>query len=207
MPSEPSTTSAPGSSGIARNCDPRVERTRAAIVEAAVEHLLAEGPGAVTHANVATSANVSRTTVYKHWPTRSDLLRSAIDAIRESTPPLAALTGHIRVDLELLFIHTIQGMVDNQRAPLIAIMMERSLHDPAVRSVRDSFMDEFEPVFQTIINTAIESGEIRADIDLDLALASIMGSFLFLRFMSPQEFEVELASRVLDEFVTSNSPT
>lgn len=206
MPSAPSTTRAPDSNGVAHNRDPRVERTRAAIVEAAVEHLLADGPGAVTHANVASSANVSRTTAYKHWPTRADLLRCAVDAITDPTPPLAALTGHVRVDLELLFLHTIQGMVDGQRASLMAIVMERSLHDPTVRSVRDSFMDEFEPVFRTIVNTAMEGGEIRADIDLDLALASVMGSLLFLRFMSPQEFDMELAGRVLDEFVTANRP-
>ncbi len=57
---------------------------------------MADGPSAITHANVATAANVSRTTVYNHWPTREDLLRATIDSIGTVTPALDDLTGSLR---------------------------------------------------------------------------------------------------------------
>ena len=44
--------------------DPRIERTRAAVLEAGVTILFDKGPEAVTHAAVASDARVSRTTVY-----------------------------------------------------------------------------------------------------------------------------------------------
>jgi AcrR family transcriptional regulator len=186
--------------------DPRVERTRAAVIEAAVELLMVDGPSAVTHANVANSANVSRTTAYKHWPTRADLLRSTIEAIGKTTPPVTSLTGEVRADLELLFRHVIDDLEDDQRAPLMAIMMERALHDPTVTAVRDGLIADFEPIFRTIIRSAIDTGDIRRDIDMDIAVASIMGSFLFIRFMSPQKFDAATAGRILDDFVTVNRP-
>ncbi|MBG7603137.1 MAG: TetR/AcrR family transcriptional regulator [Actinobacteria bacterium] len=207
-PTSPATTSTDATASCtgARPDDPRVERTRAAVIEAAVELLMVDGPSAVTHANVASSANVSRTTVYKHWPTRADLLRSTIEALGKTAPLVTSLTGEVRADLGILFQHAIDDLADDQRAPLMAIMMERALHDPTVTAVRDELISEFEPIFQTIIRSAIETGDIRHDIDLDLAVASIIGSFLFIRFMSPQEFDAATAGRILDDFVSVNRP-
>jgi AcrR family transcriptional regulator len=52
--------------------DPRVVRTRLAVLEAATMLLRTEGPGAVTHARVAEAAGVGRATIYRHWPDQGD---------------------------------------------------------------------------------------------------------------------------------------
>lgn len=201
----PSSHTAPDSAGP-RQDDPRIERTRAAVTEAAVELLMVEGPSAVTHSSVASAAHVSRTTVYKHWPRRSDLLRSTIEAIHKTSPPTTPPSGDLRSDLGQLFSGLVDDLWDTQRGPLVAIMMERSLRDPIVRAVLDERVEDYVPVFQAIVVHAIDAGDIRSDIDLDIALASIVGSFIFLRFVSPQEFDAAAAERVLDEFVATNRP-
>jgi len=190
----------------ARSDDPRVERTRAAVIEAASDLLVSEGPGAVTHANVAAAANVSRTTVYNHWPTREDLLRTTIDSVGRFTPDERDLTGPIRTDLDTLCEHLVADLIDDQRAPMIANLMQRALHDAAVVSVRDEFAALFEQAFRVAFERAIERGELRADIDVHRSLASIVGSFLFSRFMSSDEFDRAYADRVLDDFVRVNAP-
>jgi len=189
-----------------RSDDPRVERTRAAVIDAASDLLVSEGPGAITHANVAAAANVSRTTVYNHWPTREDLLRTTIDSVGRFTPDESVLTGPIRTDLDTLCEHLVADLIDDQRAPMIANLMERALHDAAVVSVRDEFAALFEQAFRVAFERAIERGELRADIDVQRSLASIVGSFLFARFMSSDEFERAYADRVLDDFVRVNAP-
>ncbi len=186
--------------------DPRVERTRAAVIEAASDLLVADGPAAITHANVATAANVSRTTVYTHWPTREDLLRAAIDSVGRVAPNLDDLVGPIRTDLEILCGHLIEDLIDDQRAPMIANMMERALHDPTVVTVRDEFVELFEHAFGVAIERGIERGELRSDIDVRLSVASIVGSFLFARFMSSSGFDRAHAEAVLDDFVKVNAP-
>lgn len=189
-----------------RSDDPRVGRTRAAVIEAASDLLVSEGPGAITHANVAAAANVSRTTVYNHWPTREDLLRTTIDSVGRFTPDESDLTGPIRTDLDTLCEHLIADLIDDQRAPMIANLMERALHDAAVVSVRDEFAALFEQAFRVAFERAIERGELRADIDVHRSLASIVGSFLFSRFMSSDEFDRAYADQVLDDFVRVNAP-
>jgi AcrR family transcriptional regulator len=125
-----------------RTDDPRVERTRAAVIEAASDLLVADGPSAITHANVATAANVSRTTVYTHWPTQADLLRDTIESLGKVPIRPDQLTGSLRPDLGLLCEQIVNDLADEQRAPMIVNMMERALHDPTVALVRDEFLGD-----------------------------------------------------------------
>lgn len=199
-------TSTSDSLNAPRTDDPRVERTRAAVIEAACDLLVADGPGAITHANVAGAANVSRTTVYNHWPTREDLLRATIDSIGRVAPDESQLTGPIRSDLDILCEPLIADLTDDQRAPMIVNMMARALHDETVVAVRDEFVERFEQAFRRAVAAAIDRGELRDDIDVRRGLASIAGSFVFARFMSADVFDRAYADAVLDEFVRVNAP-
>jgi AcrR family transcriptional regulator len=147
-------TAQPESLNTPRADDPRVERTRAAVIDAASDLLVADGPSAITHANVAAAANVSRTTVYNHWPTQADLLRDTIESLGKVPIRRDQLSGSLRPDLGLLCHQIIDDLTDEQRAPMIANMMERALHDPTVASVRNEFLAAFAEVFgHTVIQT------------------------------------------------------
>jgi AcrR family transcriptional regulator len=199
--STPTSTQAHG-----RGDDPRVERTRAAVIDAAAELLTTDGPSAITHANVAAAANVSRTTVYNHWPTQADLLRDTLESLGTVVVGADQLTGSLRADLGLLCEQIVADLLDDQRAPMIVNMMERSLHDPTVATVRDEFFRTFADVFRTVIRAAIAAGELRDDLDADRAMATLLGSFLFERFMSPSGLRDDFADAVLDDFVRVNAP-
>jgi AcrR family transcriptional regulator len=185
---------------------PRVERTRAAVIEAAAELLTTDGPSAVTHASVAAAANVSRTTVYNHWPTQADLLRDTIESLGKVPIRRDQLTGALRDDLALLCGRIVDDLADDQRAPMIVNMMERALHDPTVATVRDEFLGVFTDVFHTVIDRAVAAGDLRGDIDADRAMASLLGSLLFARFMAPGCFGSDFADAVLDDFIRVNAP-
>ena len=89
---------------------------------------------------------------------------------------------------------------------MIANMMERALHDPTIVTVRDEFLERFEVAFRVAIDHAIERGELRCDVDVRRSIASIVGSFLFARFMSSAGFDRNYADAVLDDFVRVNAP-
>jgi AcrR family transcriptional regulator len=199
-------TTSPDTISVPRNDDPRVERTRAAVIDAASDLLVADGPAAITHANVAHVANVSRTTVYNHWPTREDLLRATIDSLGRVSPDERELVGPIRADLGTICEHLVADLIDDQRAPMIANMMERAQHDQSIVTVRNEFLERFEVAFRVAVDRAIERGELRDDIDVRRSIASIAGSFLFARFMSSDGFDRSYADAVLDDFVRLNAP-
>ncbi|GHK00071.1 hypothetical protein SY2F82_18680 [Streptomyces sp. Y2F8-2] len=68
--------------------DPRLLRSREAMVAAATALLTEGGLEAVTHQTVATRAGVGRTTVYRHWPSLLDLRLAALEAGMPPLPPV-----------------------------------------------------------------------------------------------------------------------
>ena len=87
--------------------DPRVERSRQAILEATLQLLARDGDvGSLTVEAVAARSGVAKTTIYRHWPTKQALV---VDAVRVVCFPEAATpnTGDLRADLVACF----EGMV------------------------------------------------------------------------------------------------
>lgn len=64
-----------------KDADPRFVRSRQAILDAARELLLAEGPTAVTPQGIAERAGIGRATVYRHWPQSDQLLAEAMATV------------------------------------------------------------------------------------------------------------------------------
>lgn len=68
----------------------QIDRTRAAILDAAVEMILGtDNPGALTMQEIADAAGVSHRTIYRHFPTRQDLINAVgrtIDGGEASDP-------------------------------------------------------------------------------------------------------------------------
>ena len=65
--------------------DPRIERSRCAVLEATVALLAESGYGAVTIEAVAARSGVAKSTIYRHWPGRVELIH---DAFLELKPPV-----------------------------------------------------------------------------------------------------------------------
>jgi AcrR family transcriptional regulator len=179
--------------------DPRIERTTAAILAAAFDLLIAEGTDGVTHGQVAAAANVSRTTVYSRFPRRADLLRAAIEEFGQPIP--TELTGDTRHDLIALLADIVSDLADDERSRAIATMMERAQHDPTVAEVRDDLVCGGLDMFAAIVEAAVADGTIRDDIDVDLAMAGLVGTFLFRRFMVGNPLAADEVDRVVDDFL------
>ena len=168
----------------ASDVDPRVERSRTSVVNAAAQLLLDHGPDAITHARVAAAAGVSRTTVYKHFPERSDLLFVTAEAIGKNVPNPDDITGDLRTDLRMFLNHLATDLRDPVQTRVIAMMMERGLNDDAVALVRNTFMQEFRVVFTNITSAGVTSGELSVDVDVELGLASLAGSLIYSRLLA-----------------------
>lgn len=61
--------------------DPRIERTQALVVEAAAELLAERGFERITIDGIAERSGVARSTIYRHWPDRADLLGRAFGVV------------------------------------------------------------------------------------------------------------------------------
>ena len=78
--------SVPSLRGGQANSDPRPERSRARLLDAATALLRSGGPSAVTIDAVTRSANVARATLYRHFSSANDLLAAAFMSLIPPAP-------------------------------------------------------------------------------------------------------------------------
>lgn len=74
---------------FSRADDPRVVRSKARMIAAAADLLIEAGPRAVTADAVAERSGVAKSTMYRHWPSITDLLA---DVIRAHVPKISLPT-------------------------------------------------------------------------------------------------------------------
>ena len=80
--------------------DKRVERSKASVLAETYRQLTQSGLSGVSIDEVSRASGVSKTTIYRHWPSRSALLIDACSRLGGAYPPPD--TGTVQADLHAL---------------------------------------------------------------------------------------------------------
>src|SRR3984957_7653920 len=80
--------------------DKRVQRSKDSILAVTYKLLTEEGIGGVSVDEVSRRSGVSKTTIYRHWPSRSALLMDACSKI--GSAPVTPDTGTLKGDITVL---------------------------------------------------------------------------------------------------------
>jgi AcrR family transcriptional regulator len=156
-PSEPSTTR--------KRADAR--RNEQTLLDAAAAVFVTSGVEAPVR-DIAAEAGVGMGTIYRHFPTRADLIinvyRHQVEACAEAGPALLASTPSPYdaltqwIDLFVDFLVTKHGLAAVMRAD-----------HAGFEALHTYFLDRLVPVCAQLLKAAAKAGEIGADIDaLDL---------------------------------------
>jgi AcrR family transcriptional regulator len=144
-----------------RRADAR--RNQRALLDAAAEVFVASGVQAPIR-DIAARAGVGTATIYRHFPTRADLIlavyRHQVDALADAGPALLATcpTPHAALgrwlDLFVGFLVTKHGLA-------AVLQSDDSCFDP----LHDYFLDRLVPVCTHLLDVAAEAGELRPGLD------------------------------------------
>lgn len=161
--------------------DPRIARTRSAVLDAATALLAEEGSAGFTVDSVVARSGVAKTTIYRHWPTRDHLLMAAVSCFErvEEVPD----TGSVRSDLVAFLSRLAKELADNQWSKSLPAMLERGEHDEDLAAQMRIITEQKSTPLRNILERARDRGEIHEDADLDLALASLSGPLFYRRLM------------------------
>lgn len=157
--------------------DPRVARTRHAVLAAASQVLLDEGWERVTLGRIAERSGYARTTLYRHWPQRLDLLRDLIHEqtrLAHTTP-----TGTLRDDL-VAELEAFRVAVTSTGLGRVMIAVGQQAHDDAELADLNRWMRaEGARVLDEIVVHAVAIGELPGGLRADAAVAQLVGPVLF----------------------------
>jgi AcrR family transcriptional regulator len=165
-------------------CDPRVARSRAAVLEATVRLLGEVGHGGTTIEAIAERSGVAKTTIYRHWPSRARLLLDAFERLVEPVP--VPDTGDVREDLLTVARGLAAMLRRSDWSRVLATLIDAAQSDPELAELAREFNRERRRAARTVLERAMARGELPAGIDADLYV-QLMGGFLFYRRLLPQD--------------------
>lgn len=157
--------------------DPRFLRSRQAILDAARELLIAQGPTAVTAHQIAEHAGIGRATVYRHWPQADQLLAEAMATVPLPffDAPAAPFRAWVTRELTSL-ARQLEG--DAVRA-VATTLANAALWDPAMDVRRAGFARALSERLAAALAEAEALGELSLRVEPDTSAALAVGPIYY----------------------------
>ncbi|MGA6207365.1 TetR/AcrR family transcriptional regulator [Nocardia testacea] len=149
---------------------PRDER----ITAATLELLRAKGPKAVTVEAVAALSGVAKTTIYRRYSNRGDMLTSSLSSIAEPEPPPANAT--LPAVLRWVVEQSLHVADTSIGAGGVAALLTDD--DPEFTTLIRALLVQHRHHLTEALSTAFEATTPRADLDADTVLDMIVGAYL-----------------------------
>jgi len=176
----------------ARPGRPRSERAHRAVLEAAADLLLEGGLGAATIEAIAARAGVSKVTIYKWWPTRGAVAVEAYFYRYHQTMDFQD-TGDLASDLRAQIAGVLKAFRGRAGAVMAALIGEAQSDPDLAETLRASWIEPRRVASATVVQRAIDRGEVRADVDVQLLLDQIYGPIYFRLLLGHQPLDDSLA--------------
>ncbi|MGI8713223.1 MAG: TetR/AcrR family transcriptional regulator [Solirubrobacteraceae bacterium] len=167
--------------------DPRVERSRLLILEAAVRELADRGYGGVTMEGVAGRAGVAKSTIYRHWSDKLSLIADAFETFHERlVPDLGA--APVRDSVVMLLGHVADVVADSLFSRCIPAMIEGAERDPRVRESFHRYCADRRRALVDLIARGVREGELAPAVDPGQATIALLGVIFYRRLMTGRPF-------------------
>jgi AcrR family transcriptional regulator len=157
---------------------PRSERAAKAIIEATLDLLAEEGGVAgVSIEAVAARAGVGKTTIYRRWPNKEALIIDALAALKEPFP--APVGDSVRDDLVAIARAFLTNTTDNRHLDWYwSLMGGASRYPELIARFTREVVEPRRDVIRQVLRRGIGSGELRADLDVEVTLWLVMGALI-----------------------------
>jgi AcrR family transcriptional regulator len=149
--------------------DPEADRL---ILETAHRLLREQGYDRLTMDAVAREAGVARTTLYRRYRDKADLVSAAIATLR--APVKRPASGDARRDL----IAQLDNVRRNYGVSLAGtLLMEEPSNPRLIELFRERMITPQRQIVTETIQEGIERGQLRADLDIERVLDLVLGAF------------------------------
>ncbi|HET6531950.1 MAG TPA: TetR/AcrR family transcriptional regulator [Actinoplanes sp.] len=191
----PQTTS--GSDGL----DPRVTRSRAAVLAATLDLLADRGIAGTTIEAVAQRSGVAKTTIYRQWSSQADLVLDTFGGLLQ--PPADPDTGTLRGDLLKLVTGLARSVSRGPAAALMFALIDAAERDPAFAALHRREAAARHAVIRAVITRGIRRGELPGDTDPADVLDLLAGPLFHRRAVSGGTVDAAFATRVVDRVLAA----
>ncbi|WP_329366081.1 TetR/AcrR family transcriptional regulator [Streptomyces sp. NBC_00669] len=174
---------------------PRSEAARQAILGAAIDELKERGYAALTVEGIAARAGVGKQTIYRWWPSKADVVLTALLDLSETTIAVPD-EGSLADDLRGFLAETFR---QRGQRPVLAGLMAQALLDPVFATAfRERFLFRRRAVLREILERAAARSEIASDLSLELLIDVVYGVLWYRLLIEHAPLDDEAGRRLAD---------
>ena len=163
----------------APNSARRSEKSRRAILTAALDLVEESGYAKLSIEGIAARAGAGKQTIYRWWPSKGAVLLDALLALSENQEgDVMSLpdTVELESDLKLILRATVDQLNDPRYDQPMRALSTEILHDQELAAIHAELLDRpMTELRQERLRSAQRTGELPAELDLALALDVIWG--------------------------------
>lgn len=176
-----------------RTVDKRVKRSKAAVLAETYRQLSQSGLANVSIDEVSRVSGVSKTTIYRHWPSRSALLIDAcsrLGGLREAPD-----TGSLRGDVHALVSALAEQLQTASWSSVVPSIIDAAERDADILAMQTAWHKGLMAPFDTVVERAKARGEMPSERSADDLAAAAVGPLFYRRWFSKEPIN--------DRFVTA----
>ena len=194
-----STTHAPSKAALPARGRPRDAAADERILAATFGQLVSVGYGGLSIEQVAVEAGVAKTTIYRRYPTKRELVVAALT--REV--PFAAPPPDVpaREGLELFVRVGIRMLIESGAVRILSSLLVEDQREPGILDAfRANLLEPRRAQVVAMLQQGVERGEIRPDIDpyvvTEMVAGAIFGHHVVLGLPTTEEWIESLVDHV-----------
>ena len=162
---------------------PRSEQAHRAILDATLTLLDEGGYGPLTIEAVAARARVGKTTIYRRWPSKLELVIEAVAELRPALP--VEDTGSVLGDFMAFQRTQITRVAAGPLPRIVPRMIAESVGDAELHTAfQRELINPLREAIGEVLRRGLERGELRDDLDLALATDVVHGTVVYRVLMS-----------------------
>lgn len=179
--------------------DARVRKSKEAVLAATNQLLSESGLGGVSIEAVSRRSRVAKTTIYRHWPSRSALLLEACSKL--GSRPEVPDTGSLKDDLTALAVRVAGRLRTERWACVLPSIIDAAERDAEIAAVHARLNAGFMTPFNVVIERASKRGELSSGMDPAEMVAAVVGPLFYRRWFSREALDERFVKGVVERAV------
>lgn len=184
--------------------DPRIARSRAAVLSAVGALLVEGGLRAATLDAVVARSGVARATVYRHWPNQRELVRAALAQLCPPPVPMPD-PGPVEVRLTTFLTGLAAQLEQEPWAAALPALLDAARRDRDLAALVEDYVGARRRPLAELVTEAVQGRELNeelaGDAALDRAAAQLLGPVVFRHLILGEPATAEFVERIVADFL------
>lgn len=183
------------------DADRRVRRSKQAVLTTTYQLLTENGISGLSVDEVARRSGVAKTTIYRHWPSRSALLLDACSQLGAKRD--APDTGSLRGDLAVLTSDIAHRLTTARWPAVLPSIIDAAERDPELAGLHATLHSALIGAFRTVLERAHKRGEMPRKRGVNELIAAILGPMFYRRWFSREPLDKRFVNGIVDSVIGS----